>query len=238
MEYLVSYEFWASLLALTGLEIVLGIDNLVFISLVVRSLKAEYRKKAQYIGLGLALMFRILMLLGIGIIIKMTAPFVTISNLVFSGKDLLMLAGGLFLIYKGTSSIREEITGEQKKEYKSITGGLAISIAQITIIDIIFSFDSVITAVGLTTHIETIIIAMSIAIFVMLKSAKFIGDFIHDHPTVKMLALAFVLMVGVFLIGEGFGAHISKGYLYFGMLFSLLVEGLNTVVRKKIPPPY
>lgn len=233
MEWLFDYHIWASLLSLTALEIVLGIDNLVFIALVVGHLPAHQQQKARSLGLMLALGMRVALLMGIAWIVSLQEPFFALFGMDFSGKDLMMLGGGLFLLAKGTSSIHDEVTGEEKQEYRSFTGDFLKTVAQIVMIDIIFSFDSVITAVGLTENIPVIVIAMSIAMLVMLLCSGTVSDFINRHPTIKMLALSFIMMIGVFLVAEGLGFHVPKGYIYFAMAFSLGVEVLNMVVRKR-----
>ncbi len=233
MEFLTDYQLWASFLSLTALEIILGIDNIVFIALVVGHLPKEKRDKARYIGLSLALLFRIIMLLGIVWLIGMKEPWFEAFGLELSGKDLMMLGGGLFLLYKATDSIHEEVSDDTKSDLKKFTGGFMGTILQIVVIDLIFSFDSVITAVGITDQVYVIIAAMSVAMAVMLFASGMIADFIAKHPTLKMLALTFVMMIGVFLVAEGLGFHIPKGYIYFGMSFSLGVEMLNIMVRKK-----
>ena len=233
MEWLTDYHLWASFLSLTALEIVLGIDNIVFIALVVGHLPQEQRKKARTIGLVLALLMRIVMLLGIVWIIGLKQPLFQVMGHGLSGKDLMMLGGGLFLLYKATNGIRDEVTGERKEEYRTFEGNFTSTILQIVVIDLIFSFDSVITAVGLTEMIYIIIAAMTIAMIVMLVSSGLIADFIAAHPTIKMLALSFVMMIGVFLVAEGLGFHVPKGYIYFGMAFSLGVEMLNLLARRR-----
>ncbi|PLX44626.1 MAG: hypothetical protein C0605_02315 [Hyphomicrobiales bacterium] len=233
MEWLIDYHLWASLLSLTALEIVLGIDNVVFIALVVGHLPPAQRSRARTIGLMLALLMRIAMLFGIVWIISLKTPLFHLLGHGLSGKDLMMLGGGLFLLYKATNGIRDEVTGERVEEYRTFEGNFTSTILQIVVIDIIFSFDSVITAVGLTEMIFVIIAAMTIAMVVMLASSGFIADFIAAHPTIKMLALSFVMMIGVFLIAEGVGFHVPKGYIYFGMAFSLAVEMLNLLARRR-----
>ncbi len=233
MEFLTDYSLWASLLSLTALEIVLGIDNVVFIALVVGHLTPVLRKKARLVGLSLALIMRIGLLFSIVWILGLKEPFLTLFEHSFSGKDLMVLCGGLFLIYKATTSMREELTPEVKKELKAFKGGFKKTIVQIIFIDFIFSFDSVITAVGVTEHIGIIVVAMSIAMLVMLAASGYIAEFIDRNPTIKMLALAFILMIGVMLVGEGVGMHVSKGYIYFGMAFSFGVEVLNMISKKR-----
>jgi predicted tellurium resistance membrane protein TerC len=233
MELLTNYALWASFFSLTALEIVLGIDNVVFIALIVSHLPRAQREKARVLGLSLALGMRIAMLFGIVWIIGLKAPWIQIFDLNFSGKDLMMLVGGLFLLHKATSSIHDEVTGDQKTELQEFKGGFASTILQIVFIDLIFSFDSVITAVGLTENIPVIVAAMTVAMIVMLASSGYISSFISKYPTIKMLAMSFVMMIGVLLVAEGFGMHVPKGYIYFGMAFSLGVELLNILVRKK-----
>ncbi|MCP5361850.1 MAG: TerC family protein [Hyphomicrobiales bacterium] len=233
MEFLTDYHLWVSFLSLTLLEIVLGIDNVVFIALLVGHLPAKLQQKARVIGLTLALLMRILMLLGVAWIISLKEPLFTLWEISFSAKSLLMLAGGLFLIGKGTSSIHEEVTGEEKEAYASYTGGFLATILQIVVVDMIFSLDSVMTAVGLTENIPVIVGAMTIAMIVMIAASGYIADFITRFPTLKMLALSFIMMIGVFLVAEGMGFHVPKGYIYFAMAYSLTVEVLNMLARKR-----
>ena len=233
MEFLTDYTLWASFLSLTALEIILGIDNVVFITLLVGHLPEKQREKARVIGLLLALAMRIAMLFGIVWIIGLKEPWIELFGNEFSGKDLLMLAGGLFLLYKATDSIHNEVSGDKKTELKEFKGGFTSTITQIVLIDLVFSFDSVMTAVGITEHIWGIVAAMTVAMIVMIVSSGVIARFIEAHPTLKMLALSFVIMIGVFLVAEGLGFHVPKGYIYFGMAFSLGAEALNMVVRKR-----
>lgn len=233
MEWLTDYTLWASFLSLTALEIILGIDNLVFIALLVNHLPEQQRQKARIIGLSLALLMRIALLFSVVWLMSLREPWLELFDLSLSGKDLLMLGGGLFLLAKSTSSIHNEVAGPHGEGYKEFSGSFAMTILQIILIDFIFSFDSVITAVGLTTNIYVIIAAMGVAMALMLISSKFVADFIAAHPTLKMLALSFIIMIGVFLIAEGLGFHVPKGYIYFGMAFSLAVESLNMLARKR-----
>lgn len=233
IEILTDYTLLASLVSLTALEIILGIDNVIFIALVVQHLHSSQRKKARMIGLALALLIRIGLLFGLVWIMGLTEPWITVSNFELSGKDLMMLAGGLFLLHKATASIHDEMTDEDKQEAREFKGGFARTIAQIIAIDFIFSFDSVITAVGMTTHTGVIVAAMVIAMIVMLACSGFIADFIARYPTLKMLALSFIMMIGLLLVAEGLGFHVPKGYIYFGMAFSLGVETLNILTRRK-----
>ncbi len=233
MEWVFDYTIWISFLSLTALEIVLGIDNVVFIALLVSHLPEKQRERARVIGLILALMMRIAMLFSIVWIIGLKEPWVEFFGNTFSGKDLLMLVGGTFLLYKATDSIHNEVTGDKKEQFKKFSGGFASVILQIVVIDLVFSFDSVITAVGIAEHIWVIVAAMVVAMMVMIVSSGIIAQFIEAHPTLKMLALSFVMMIGVFLVAEGLGFHVPKGYIYFGMAFSLGVEVLNMMVRRK-----
>ncbi len=233
MEFLTDYALLASFLSLTALEIILGIDNVVFIALLVNHLPEEERERARIIGLVLALIMRVAMLFGIVWIIGLKEPWINVFGHDFSGKDLLLLVGGLFLLYKATDSIHNEVTGEKKAELQTFSGGFSSTISQIVLIDLVFSFDSVMTAVGITEHVWVIVAAMTIAMVVMVVASGYIANFIATHPTLKMLALSFVMMIGVLLVAEGLGFHVPKGYIYFGMAFSLGVETLNLLVRKK-----
>ena len=234
MDLLFDYHFWASLGALTALEVVLGIDNVVFISLIANHLAPDQRRQARLVGLGLALLMRIALLFGAVWMLGLEANLFTFFGFDLSGKDLLLLGGGLFLLAQGTSSMHEEVTGELKTSYTKYGGGFAMTVAQIVLIDFVFSFDSVITAIGITPLIWVIVIAMCIAMGVMIWSASYIARFIETHPTLKMLALAFVIMIGVFLAAEGLGFHVPKGYIYFGMAFALAIESLNMLRRRNI----
>jgi len=233
MEFLLDYHLWVSLLTLTSLEIILGIDNVVFVALLVANLPAGQREKARIIGMSLALGMRILLLLGVAWVIGLKTPWLEVFGHSLSGKDMLMLLGGGFLLYKGTNSIHDEVTGEKIDDFKSYAGSMAAVITQVVFIDIIFSFDSVMTAVGLTENIYTIIVAMSVAMVVMIFSSGYIADFIERFPTLKILALSFIMLIGIFLVAEGFGVHVPKGYIYFAMAFSLAVETLNLLSRKR-----
>ncbi len=223
----------ASFFTLLGLEIILGIDNVIFIALLVQHLPRAKARTARTAGLALAMVFRILILLGLAWIMGLTQPVVSVAGHGFSGRDLLMLLGGLFLIYKATGSMREELLHEEAKELKASKGALALVIGQIIVIDIVFSFDSVITAVGMTDIVPVIIAAMVGAMLVMLLCSAWVSDFINTYPTLKMLALAFILLVGVLLMAEGFGFHLPRGYIYFAMAFSLGVESMNILAAKK-----
>ena len=222
---------WASLATLTALEIVLGIDNLVFLSIVTSKLPEAQQPMAQRIGLGLALGMRIALLFAIVWIARLTAPVFEIGEHVVSWRDLIMLGGGLFLLIKGTIEIHESVEGEHE-ESKSGTTSFAMAIVQIVLLDAVFSLDSVITAVGMTDQLPVMIAAVVIAIGVMMFAAGPVSDFIKRHPTTKMLALSFLLLVGVALIADGLHFHIPRGYLYFAIAFSILVEVLNLLARR------
>lgn len=233
MEWLSSPEIWASLVTLTALEIVLGIDNIVLIAIVAGSLPADQRDKARVIGLSIALITRLLLLLTISWIAGLTRPLFHLFEQPFSGRDLVMLAGGLFLLAKGVREIHLTVEEAAAPETPRKARNFAAAIAQIVVLDIIFSFDSVITAVGMAQQFWVMASAIVIAVAVMLVASGPIIEFIHHHPTVKMLALAFVLLIGMALIAEGFEFHIPKAYLYFAMAFSVLVEGLNVTVARR-----
>jgi len=233
MELLLDYNIWVSFLTLSALEIILGVDNVVFIALLVQHLPEKEAKVARNAGLILALGARIALLFGVTWIISLQEPWFDILGHAFSGKDILMMLGGGFLLYKGTHSIHDEITGDAEEDVKAYSGAMTGVIIQIVFIDLVFSFDSVMTAVGLTPVIGVIIAAMTVAMAVMLFSASAISDFIKRFPTLKMLALNFIILIGVFLVAEGLGFHIPKGYIYMPMAFTLFVETLNILVRQR-----
>lgn len=249
MELLSDPEAWISLLTLTVLEIVLGIDNIVFISILAGKLPQGQQKKARQLGLGLAMVTRVLLLLSISWIMTLTKPlfnmaeWISITNedwiekLTISGRDLILIAGGLFLIYKSTAEIHDKLEGDEHESAVKKTMSFWSTITQILVLDIVFSLDSVITAVGMADHIEIMITAVVIAVGVMLVSAGGISNFVNKHPTVKMLALSFLLLIGVSLIAEGFEQHIPKGYIYFAMAFSVLVEMLNLKMKASAKKP-
>jgi len=238
MELLADPQIWIALLTLTALEIVLGIDNIVFISILASKLPAEQRDRARIVGLGLAMFMRIALLFSISFIIGLTAPLFAVVGMEFSGRDLIFIAGGLFLLGKSTFEIHERLEGETAHASggrKAATFGSVI--VQIVLLDAVFSIDSVITAVGMADELAVMVAAVVIAVGVMMVSAKSIGEFVERHPTVKMLALSFLLLIGTSLIAEGFDVHIPKGYIYFAMAFSVLVEMLNLRVRGRKDPP-
>ncbi len=235
---------WVSLLTLTIMEIVLGIDNVIFISILVAKLPEKDQKKARQLGLALALILRLGLLFTLSWMMKLTEPLFTmpIVDQGISGRDLILLLGGLFLIGKSAHEIhdklevRHDADGDGVPDPKAASA-FVLTLVQILLLDIVFSFDSVITAVGMARHISVMVIAMVVAVGVMLIFAGRIGDFVNRHPSVKILALSFLLLIGVMLVAEGMGEHISKGYVYFAMAFALGVEMLNLRMRKKAPAP-
>ncbi len=232
-EWMFDPQAWMALATLTALEIVLGVDNIIFISILVGRLPEKQRDQARLIGLGLAMGMRILLLLSLAWMMKLTTPLFEFLAHAFSGRDLIMLAGGLFLIAKSTHEVHNSLEIEHKttSTNKVVQANLAAILVQIALIDIIFSLDSVITAVGMARDVSVMIIAVIISVGIMMFSAKAIGDFVEQHPTFKMLALSFLILVGVALLGEGLGFHIPKGYIYFSMAFSVGVEILNMKIR-------
>jgi predicted tellurium resistance membrane protein TerC len=233
MDWISSPEAWIALLTLTVLEIVLGIDNIVFISILSGKLPAHQQSRARTIGLGLAMGTRVLLLLSLAWIMRLTAPLFSVIGQEISGRDLILLLGGVFLIWKATHEIHERLEGHSEADKKSrdavtMTGVLV----QIALLDIVFSLDSVITAVGMAKDVGVMITAIVIAVGFMMFAAGPVSRFVERHPTVKMLALSFLLLIGVTLIAEGFGQHVSKGYVYFAMGFSVFVEALNLRAKK------
>jgi predicted tellurium resistance membrane protein TerC len=236
LEWITNPESLIALLTLTVLEIVLGIDNIIFISILAGKLPKEQQNKARLTGLGLAMITRILLLFSIVWIMKLTLPLFTALGQKISGRDLILIGGGLFLIAKSTFEIHDKLEGEEGHRSAKVAKSFASVIVQIILLDIIFSLDSVITAVGMVNNLMIMILAVVIAVGVMMVSAKSISDFVEKHPTVKMLALAFLLLIGVSLIAEGLGQHIPKGYIYFAMAFSVFVEMLNLRMKSKVKP--
>ena len=231
-----SPEVWVALLTLTLLEVVLGIDNVVFISILAGKLPLHQQDKARKLGLSLALIMRVLLLLGISWIVGLTKPLFEVFNHPVSGRDLILLLGGLFLIGKSTHEIHGKLEGEEGHASARIAPSFASVIVQILMLDVVFSLDSVITAVGMVDQISVMIAAVVIAILFMLAFAGTISAFIDRHPTLKMLALSFLILIGVALVAESFHHKIPKGYIYFSMAFSLGVEILNLKLRRKAPP--
>jgi len=234
MEWLSDPNAWIALLTLTALEIVLGVDNIIFIAILVGRLPEAQRQRARILGLAFAMLTRIGLLLSLAWMMTLTEPFITIGREI-SGRDLILIAGGLFLLWKSVHEIHGSLEGTEEDEGVTAVRRATFTsvIVQIAIIDIVFSLDSVITAVGMADHIEIMVIAIVIAVGVMMFAAKPIGDFVDRHPTVKMLALSFLILVGLALIAEGWDFHIPKGYIYFAMAFSVGVEMLNLRIRKK-----
>jgi predicted tellurium resistance membrane protein TerC len=236
-EWVTSPEAWVALATLTALEIVLGIDNIIFISILVGRLPEHQRHRARIQGLALAMLTRIALLLSLAWVMRLTAPLFIVLEQEISGRDLILLGGGLFLLYKSSQEMWENLEGPEEEETgkpKVARSYLAV-LGQIAIVDIIFSLDSVITAVGMARHVPVMVLAIIIAVGVMMFAAKAIGEFVDRHPSIKMLALSFLVLVGVALIGEGLDMHIPKGYIYFAMAFSLSVEMLNIRIRKAKP---
>ena len=236
MELLLDPQAWISLLTLTVLEVVLGIDNIIFISILAGKLPPQEQGRARTLGLIAALFARIALLCSIFWLMKLTKPFAEVLGHPFSGKDLVLLSGGLFLLWKSVHEIHGSMEVPNQSPKPGGHASLRSVVLQILVIDIVFSLDSVITAVGLAKEVEVMIAAVVIALGVMLSAAKPIGDFVNRHPTVKMLALAFLLMVGLMLVAEGFGQKIPKGYIYFAMAFSFAVEMLNLRANRSGKP--
>ena len=234
-EWITDPEAWISLATLAALEIVLGVDNIIFISILVGRLPESQRQSGRIVGLGLAMLTRILLLMSLAWMMKLTAPLFTVFNQEISGRDLILLIGGLFLIVKSSGEIKEAINHQDhnESERKNKVSYLGVLI-QIAVLDIVFSLDSVITAVGMARHLPVMILAIIIAVGVMMFAAKPIGDFVDTHPTLKILALAFLVLVGISLIAESLDIHIPKGYIYFAMGFSVVVEMINIRMRKRM----
>jgi predicted tellurium resistance membrane protein TerC len=236
MDWLGDPQAWIALLTLTVLEIVLGIDNVIFISILAGKLPPEQRGRARRLGLSAAMLTRIALLLSLTWMMKLTRPLFAVFGHEVTGKDLILLAGGLFLIFKATREIHDKLEGEEGHKSARATATFAGVLVQIILLDIVFSLDSVITAVGMARQVGVMIAAIVIAVVVMLVFAGPISDFVERHPTIKMLALSFLLLIGVTLIADGWGFHIPKGYTYFAMGFSIFVEMLNLRLRAKGPP--
>ena len=237
-DWLADPNAWIALATLTALEIVLGIDNIIFISILVGRLPQERRDLARRLGLSLAMITRIMLLLSLAWIMRLTEPLFTLVQEI-SGRDIILIAGGLFLLWKSVHEIHNSLEGEDDEQNVStvVKASFASVLVQIAIIDIVFSLDSVITAVGLADEVMVMVIAIMAAVGVMMFAAKPIGEFVDRHPTVKMLALSFLVLVGVTLIAEGFDTHVPKGYIYFAMAFSVAVEMININLRKRMEKP-
>jgi predicted tellurium resistance membrane protein TerC len=232
-DWIADPNAWIALATLTALEIVLGIDNIIFLSVLVGRLPPERRDIARRLGLGLAMGTRIALLLSLAWIMQLTTPMFTLWQEI-SGRDLILIGGGLFLLWKSVHEIHDSLEGEAEEEGgapRVKAAGFAGVLVQIALIDIVFSLDSVITAVGMADHVPVMVLAIVISVGVMMVAAKPIGEFVDAHPTIKMLALSFLVLVGVTLIAEGFDAHVPKGYIYFAMAFSIAVETLNIRMR-------
>jgi predicted tellurium resistance membrane protein TerC len=241
MELLTSPEAWISLVTLTVLEIVLGIDNIVFIAILAGKLPPHQQKKARQLGLMLALITRIMLLCALAWMVKLTKPFASFDvfgqHIALSGRDLILFVGGLFLLTKSTREIHEKLEGADGEKSRRVSPSFSAVIVQILLLDIVFSLDSVITAVGMAKHLPVMIIAVILAVGFMLVFGGYISGFIEKHPTLKMLALSFLLLIGVLLVAESFHKEIPKGYVYFAMAFSVGVEMLNLKMRSKARKP-
>ncbi len=225
---------WVALATLVVMEVVLGIDNLIFISILTNKLPEHQRSTGRRIGIGLAVILRLALLTGIAFIVRLTEPLFSLFGHGFSWRDIILIAGGLFLIYKATSEIRDHVVvaEEADPDAKIVPATMLAVIGQILVLDLVFSLDSIITAVGMTEHIPIMVIAVIVAVGVMLLAADPLARFIHANPTIVMLALGFLLMIGMTLIADGMGVHVPKGYIYAAMAFSALVEGLNMMARR------
>ena len=234
LELLTNPNVWAALLTLTALEIVLGIDNLVFIAILTAPLDRRRARQARAVGLSLAFIFRVLLLSSLSWIMGLTRPVLTLFDVTLSWRDIILIVGGLFLIAKGTREIHGEVEpGEEETGRSARERAMWAVITQLALIDLVFSLDSIITAVGLADHLEVMVAAVVIAMIVMFVAARPVGDFIEEHPTTKMLALAFLLMIGLALLADGFHFHIPRGYIYSAMAFAAAVEFLNVLARRK-----
>ncbi|HET6566793.1 MAG TPA: TerC family protein [Rhodothermales bacterium] len=238
MEWISQPEAWIALGTLTLLEIVLGIDNIVIISLLTSKLPGERQRSARIVGLGLALFVRVALLFSLTWLMGLTAPIFALLGREISGRDLILILGGVFLVYKSTHEIHDKLEGEEGHESAASSKPVSFSsvIIQIILMDIVFSLDSVITAIGMARHIMVMVIAVVIAILIMMASVGTIADFIHRHPTVQMLAFSFLLLIGVTLVADGLGEHIPKGYIYSAMAFSVFVEALNLRTTRRSKP--
>jgi predicted tellurium resistance membrane protein TerC len=244
MAYLTSPEIWVAFLTLTALEIVLGIDNIIFISILAGKLPKRQRRRARIIGLGLAMITRIVLLFSLAWMMRLTTPLFTVLKQDISGRDLILIAGGLFLIAKSTLEIHDKLEGEEGRSTARAAASYVGVLVQIALLDIVFSLDSVITAIGMVNQVSVMVAAIVIATLFMMLFAAAVSAFVDRHPTVKMLALSFLVLVGVVLVGDGFDMHVPKGYIYFAMAFSVLVEMLNLRIRRprvaplKLRQPY
>ena len=236
MDFISDPQIWIAFLTLTVLELVLGIDNVIFIAILSGKLPPAQQPRARFIGLSLALGMRVILLFSLTWVMGLTEPLFTVLRQPFSGRDLILLVGGLFLIFKSTHEIHGSLEGDEGESSRKVYGGFTGVIIQIMLLDIVFSLDSVITAIGMVDNVWIMIAAVVVSIIGMMLFAGKIGAFVQRHPTIKMLALSFLLLIGTTLIAEGLEFHIPKGYIYFAMAFSVFVEVLNIRLRKKIPP--
>ena len=234
MNWLTDPETWVALVTLTSLEVVLGIDNIIFISILAGKLPAEQQARARTTGLAVAMISRIALLFSLASVMRLTTPWFSVFGRDISGRDLILIGGGLFLLAKSTHEIHEKVEGHGEGTVTRAPASFAGVIVQILLLDVVFSLDSVITAIGMADEIAIMVAAVMIAVGFMMVFAGAVGDFVHRHPTVKMLALSFLLMIGLSLVAEGFGQHIPKGYIYFAMAFSVFVEMLNLKVRHPV----
>jgi predicted tellurium resistance membrane protein TerC len=230
---LANSEGWLSLITLVFMEVILGIDNIIFVSLVANRLPESLKKRGRFYGLSIAMVIRILLLFGIAVLISLTKPWFMVFSHEFSGKDLIMIAGGIFLLYQTTREIHKKIEGSEEEIHVSASSKFWKAIIQIALINLVFSVDSILTAMGMTGDVGVMMIAVILAMILMIIFSNAVSDFIHKHPTMKMLALSFLLMIAVLLVAEGLEYHIDKRYLYFAMAFSFIVEFLNLQERKR-----
>jgi predicted tellurium resistance membrane protein TerC len=236
MDWITDPQAWVGFATLTVLEIVLGIDNIIFISILASKLPGEQQGKARYIGLGLAMIMRIALLFSLSWIVRLTAPLFAVLGQEISGRDLVLLIGGLFLIGKATREIHERLEGEEGEASAKVAPSLRSVLIQIMLLDIVFSLDSVITAVGMVDQLGVMVAAVVTAVAFMMLFARPVSEFVERHPTIKILALSFLILIGVSLVAEGFDQHIKKGYIYFAMAFSVVVEMLNLRARTRAKP--
>jgi predicted tellurium resistance membrane protein TerC len=237
LELLTDPQAWIAFATLTALELVLGIDNVIFISILVDKLPPERRELARRIGLFMAMFMRIALLLVLSWIVGLVAPLVTVLGQELSGRDLILIAGGMFLIWKSTGEIHQSLEGEEGGAMSAVKATFSAVVLQIMVVDLVFSLDSIITAVGMVDQLSVMVAAVIVSVALMMLFASAIGRFVSEHPTIKMLALSFLVVVGVVLIAEGFDHHVPKGYVYFAMAFSVAVEMLNIRMRKRAAKP-
>jgi len=234
MTWMTDPEVWIALVTLTALEIVLGIDNIIFVSILAGKLPAAQQARARTAGLGVAMLSRIALLFSLTWVMRLTTPLFALLGREISGRDLILIGGGLFLLAKSTHEIHTRVEGDHESQAGGAGSSFAGVIAQIFVLDMVFSLDSVITAIGMADHVAVMVAAVVVAVAFMMAFAGMVSDFVHRHPTVKMLALAFLLMIGLSLVAEGLDQHIPKGYIYFSMAFSMFVEMLNLRVRRPV----